>query len=39
MYKSWRFGLPNDFDRIILSDFGTAVNGELERNHKPRRPA
>lgn len=33
IYRSRRFGLPNDFGRIILSDFGTVVNGELKRNH------
>lgn len=33
VYKSRRFGLPDDFGRIILSDFGTVVNGELKRNH------
>jgi hypothetical protein len=27
------FGLSNDWGRIILSDFGCAVSGEVERNH------
>ena len=33
IYRSRRFGLPYEFGRIILSDFGTVVNGELKRNH------
>ncbi|KAL2260189.1 hypothetical protein VTK26DRAFT_5885 [Humicola hyalothermophila] len=33
IYKSRRFGLPEDFGRIILSDFGCAVRGDLKRNH------
>lgn len=30
---SRRFGLPNDFGRIILSDFGEVVKGDVKRNH------
>ncbi|KAM5464784.1 hypothetical protein MauCBS54593_006877 [Microsporum audouinii] len=33
VYMSRRFGLPEDFGRIILSDFGEAVNGDRKRNH------
>lgn len=33
IYKSGRFGLPDNFGRIILRDFGTVVNGELKRNY------
>jgi serine/threonine protein kinase len=33
IYMSRRFGLPKDWGRIVLSDFGCAVNGELKRNH------
>ena len=33
VYISRRFGLPEEFGGIILSDFGSAVSGELERNH------
>jgi hypothetical protein len=33
VYMSRRFGLPNDFGRIVLSDFGCAVRGDLKRNH------
>lgn len=28
-----RFGLPNDFGDVVLSDFGAAVRGDVERNH------
>ncbi len=31
VYVSRRFGLPNDWGRIILSDFGTAVPGDVPR--------
>jgi hypothetical protein len=30
---SRRFGLPEDSGRIILSDFGAAVRGDVKRNH------
>lgn len=30
---SRRLGLPKDFGRIVLSDFGSAVRGDLKRNH------
>lgn len=30
---SRRFGLPNDWGRIVLSDFGCAVRGDVKRNH------
>jgi hypothetical protein len=33
VYMSRRFGLPEDFGRIILSDFGAAVRGDVKRNH------
>jgi serine/threonine protein kinase len=33
IYRSRRFGLPNDWGRIILSDFGSTVQGDLKRNH------
>lgn len=33
VYMSRRFGLPEDFGRIILSDFGSTVRGDLKRNH------
>ncbi len=33
VYMSRPFGLPNDWGRIILSDFGCAVNGDVKRNH------
>ena len=36
IYKSRRFGPPDDFGRIILRDFGTVVNGELKRNRDAR---
>ena len=33
VYKSRRFGLPQDFGRIILGDFGSIVKGDMKRNH------
>ncbi|EGX90384.1 protein kinase domain protein [Cordyceps militaris CM01] len=33
IYMSRRFGLPEDFGIIVLSDFGEVVNGDVERNH------
>ncbi|CAI4213688.1 unnamed protein product [Parascedosporium putredinis] len=33
VYMSRRFGLPKDFGRVILSDFGSTVRGDLKRNH------
>ncbi|ROT35114.1 kinase domain-containing protein [Sodiomyces alkalinus F11] len=33
IYMSRRFGLPEDFGRIVLSDFGSAVRGDTKRNH------
>ncbi|KAF1948632.1 kinase domain-containing protein [Byssothecium circinans] len=33
VYMSRRFGLPEDFGRIVLSDFGSAVRGDVKRNH------
>ncbi|KAK4122013.1 hypothetical protein N657DRAFT_657506 [Parathielavia appendiculata] len=40
MYMSQRFGLPEDFGRIVLSDFGVAVGVDVKWNHdaQPRRP-
>ncbi|POR37663.1 Serine/threonine-protein kinase SRPK [Tolypocladium paradoxum] len=33
VYMSRRFNLPEDFGRIVLSDFGSAVRGDAKRNH------
>jgi hypothetical protein len=33
VYMSRRFGVPEDFGRALLSDFGHAVRGDLKRNH------
>ena len=33
IYMSRRFGLPDDFGRIILGDFGSAVRGDGKQNH------
>ncbi|OAA37905.1 protein kinase domain protein [Metarhizium rileyi] len=33
IYMSRRFGLPRDFGRIVLSDFGEVVKGDVKRNH------
>lgn len=33
VYMSRRFCLPEDFGRIVLSDFGSAVRGNVRRNH------
>lgn len=33
VYMSRQFGLPEDFGRIVLSDFGEAVKGDVERRH------
>ncbi|KAF3479599.1 kinase domain-containing [Arthroderma uncinatum] len=33
IYTSRRFGLPEDFGRIVLSDFGEVVKGDVKRNH------
>lgn len=33
IYLSRRFGLPDEFGRIVLSDFGEVVDGEVKRNH------
>lgn len=33
IYMSRRFGLPNDFGWIVLSDLGTAVRGDVRQNH------
>ncbi|KAK2839345.1 hypothetical protein FQN49_006230 [Arthroderma sp. PD_2] len=33
IYMSRPFGLPRDFGRIVLSDFGEVVDGEVKRNH------
>ncbi|KAM3498144.1 hypothetical protein MY10362_008522 [Beauveria mimosiformis] len=33
VYLSRRFGLPEEFGRTILSDFGEVVDGETERTH------
>ncbi|KAF5122211.1 putative serine/threonine-protein kinase sky1 [Metarhizium anisopliae] len=30
---SRRFGLPREFGRIVLSDFGEVVKGDVKRNH------
>ncbi|KAJ3495876.1 hypothetical protein NLG97_g3067 [Lecanicillium saksenae] len=32
-YLSRRFGLPEEFGRIILSDFGEVVDGDVRRTH------
>lgn len=33
VYMSRRFGLHEDFGRIMLSDFESTVRGDLRRNH------
>ena len=33
VYMSRQFGLPQDFGRIVLSDFGSTVRGDVKRNH------
>lgn len=33
IYMSRRFGLPREFGRIVLSDFGEVVKGDVKRNH------
>lgn len=33
IYMSRRFNLPEEFGRIVLSDFGSAVRGDAKRNH------
>ncbi|ATY62716.1 kinase domain-containing [Cordyceps militaris] len=33
VYMSRRFGLPEEFGIIVLSDFGEAVKGDVKRNH------
>ncbi|KAJ5384277.1 hypothetical protein N7517_002188 [Penicillium concentricum] len=33
VYASRRFELPQNFGRAVLSDFGSAVRGDEERNH------
>ncbi|EQK99102.1 protein kinase domain-containing protein [Ophiocordyceps sinensis CO18] len=33
VYMSRRFGLPKDFGRIVLSDVGSTVRGDVKRNH------
>ncbi|EFR01118.1 CMGC/DYRK protein kinase [Nannizzia gypsea CBS 118893] len=33
VYMSIRFGLPNDWGVIVLSDFGEVVDGDVKRNH------
>ncbi|KAL2752046.1 hypothetical protein ACRALDRAFT_1058852 [Sodiomyces alcalophilus JCM 7366] len=33
VYASRRFGLPDDFGNVVLSDFGAAVRGDPKRNH------
>ncbi|KAL3455405.1 CMGC protein kinase [Aspergillus heterothallicus] len=33
VYKSRTFDLPRDFGGVVLSDFGSAVDGEKRRNH------
>jgi hypothetical protein len=33
IYMSRRFGLPEEFGSIVLSDFGGVVKGDVKRNH------
>ncbi|QPG94139.1 hypothetical protein C2857_004948 [Epichloe festucae Fl1] len=33
VYMSRRFGLPEEFGRIVLGDFGEVVKGDMKRNH------
>lgn len=33
MYKSGRFGLPNDWGMLVLGVVGEMVNGDVKRNH------
>ncbi|KAK4146125.1 kinase domain-containing protein [Dichotomopilus funicola] len=33
VYLSRRLGLPNEWGKIILSDFGCVVDGDIKRNH------
>jgi len=33
VYASRRFGLPDEFGDVVLSDFGAAVRGDEKRNH------
>ncbi|OAA55086.1 protein kinase domain-containing protein [Cordyceps fumosorosea ARSEF 2679] len=33
VYKSRHFGLPDDFGRIVLSNFGEMVQGDVKRKH------
>lgn len=33
IYMSRRFGLPREFGRIVISDFGEVVKGDAKRNH------
>lgn len=33
VYMSRPFELPRDFGAVVLSDFGSAVRGDLKRNH------
>lgn len=33
LYASRRFGKPKTFGRVVLGDFGAAVDGEVQRCH------